>query len=120
MDLLKNPFQSRKLPVRAWLINPVNQSATEVDSLNLASLIDETVGNDAEAYKLDNSENVCWMSNTDTNSRYAYFWEGMCSPFDYKRYSMAIVESMGPDYWSLETISDYLRFYDKENVWGDV
>jgi hypothetical protein len=103
-------FNGKKLPIMAWLINPVNQSATEIDSLNLASLIDQTVGNDAEAYMLDNNNNVVWMSDTDTNSRYAYFWEGMCSPFDYKRYSMAIVESMGPNYWSLDTISDYWRW----------
>src|ERR1700736_870474 len=40
MNLFQRIIQpEKKLPTRAWLINPVNQSATEVDSLNLASLI---------------------------------------------------------------------------------
>jgi hypothetical protein len=56
------------------------------------------------------------MSDTDTNSRYAYFFEGMDYPFDVKRYSKALVVSLGPNFWSLETIADYLRFFDKQNV----
>jgi hypothetical protein len=106
--------------VRAWLINPINQTITEIDSPHLPSLISETVGQDAEAYKLDNNNNVCWMSETDTSSRYAYFWEGMDYPFSEKRYSKAVVESMGSNYWSTETILDYLRFFDKKNIYGDV
>ena len=64
-------------------------------------------------------ENVCWMTDTDSHSRYAYFWEGMCYPFDVKRYSKALVVSLGPNFWDIETINSYLRFFDKMNPWGD-
>jgi hypothetical protein len=112
--------EPKKLSVRAWLIDPVSQSITEIDTPHLPSLIDEYVGADAEPYKLDTENNVVWMSDTDSNSRYAYFWEGMVYPFDVKRYGKAIVESMGPDYWSVETIEGYLRFFDRQNIYGDV
>jgi hypothetical protein len=60
------------------------------------------------------------MSDTGTNSRYAYYWEGMSYPFDVKRYSKALVVSLGPNYWDIDAILDYLPFYDRKNPWGDV
>ena len=44
----------------------------------------------------------------------------MSYPFDVKRYSKALVVSLGPDYLDTDTILDYLRFYDRRNLWGDV
>lgn len=115
-----DPAPEKKKPApKAWLINPVTESVTEIDNPHMPSLIGE-IGDDAEVYKLDNNNNVVWMTDTDSNLRYAYFWEGMCYPFSEKRYSKAIVESMGPNYWDIETIKDYLRFYDRKNVWGDI
>jgi hypothetical protein len=105
---------------RVWVIDPVQQRVSEIDSAHIESLISEIVGDDAESFKLDNHDNVVWMSDTDTNSRYAYYWEGMLYPFDVKRYSKALVVSLGPDYWDTDTILDYLRFYDRKNAWGDL
>jgi hypothetical protein len=59
------------------------------------------------------------MSDTDTNSRYAYYFERLPYPFDIKRYSKAAVVSLRPVYWDIDTISDYLRWYDRKNLWGD-
>jgi hypothetical protein len=85
----------------------------------LIPLIAETVGEEGDCYKLDNGGNVVWMSDADINSRYAYFWEGMPYPFNVRRYSKALVISEGPHYWDLATIMDWLRWYDKKNIWGD-
>ena len=77
----------KKLIPKVWLIDPVKQSVTQIDTPDIPSLIAETVGEGGDCYKLDNSGNVVWMSDADSNSRYAYFWEGMPYPFDVRRYS---------------------------------
>jgi hypothetical protein len=110
----------KKRTAKVWVIDPIRQSVLEISNPNLPSLIDQTCGADAECYMLDGTQNVVWMSDTDTNARWAYFFEGMCYPFDVKRYSQGLVVSLGPNYWSVETISDYLRFFDKQNIYGDV
>jgi hypothetical protein len=112
--------EPKKLVAKVWTIDPVNQRVTEISNPNLPSLVDETCGDDAECYRLDGTQNVVWMSDTDSNQRYAYYWEGMDFPFDVRRCSKAIVVSLGPNYWSVETINDYLRFLDKQNFYGDV
>jgi hypothetical protein len=108
-----------KPPTKVWLIDPVKQSIAEIDNPHIPSLVSETVGDDAECFKLDNNDNVVWMSDTDTNKRFAYYWDGMPYPFDVKRYSNALVVSLGPKYWDTDAISDWLCWYDKNNVWGD-
>ena len=110
-----------KSRAKVWLIDPIFQSISEVHTRHLESFIAENVGADAECYKLDNNDNVVWMSDIDTNARYAYFWE-MPSPFDFKRYSRALVVSLYPNdaaesNWDLATIRDYLRWYDKKRTW---
>jgi hypothetical protein len=72
--------------------------------------VSEIVGYDAECYKLDNNDNVVWMSDTDTNLRSAYYLEGLPYPFNVKRYSKALLVSLGPNYWDMDAILDYLRF----------
>jgi hypothetical protein len=112
INLFKKIFQSppeEKLPVKAWLINPVTKTVGEIDSPHVPSLISEAVGKDAEAFKLDNNNNVLWLSEIETNSRYAFYFEGMPYPFDVKRYSYGLVQSLGPNYWDLATIMDWLR-----------
>jgi hypothetical protein len=107
-------------PTKVWLLDPVKRSVVEIDNHHISSLISENVGEDADCFKLDNHDNVVWLSDTDTNSRYAYFFEGMDPPLDVKRYSKALVISLGPQYWDTATILDWLRWYDKRNPWGDV
>jgi hypothetical protein len=117
--LLPTP-EPKKQIAKVWVIDPIRQSVSEISNPHLPSLVDETCGDDSECYRLDGTQNIVWMSDTDTNARYAYFFEGMCYPFDVKRYSTALVVSLGPNYWSTETIEDYLRFFDKKNIYGDV
>jgi hypothetical protein len=104
---------------KVFLIEPVHQSISQLHSANIPSLVSETVGEDAECYKLDSADNVVWMTLTKTNNRYAYFFEGMPYPFEEKHYSKALVVSLGPHYWDVDTILDYLRWYDQRNLWGD-
>jgi hypothetical protein len=63
----------RKPPVKAWIIDPENQSITETElnSGKIDSLVCEIVGDDAESFRLDNYNNMLWFSETDTNDRYA-------------------------------------------------
>lgn len=105
---------------KVWLIDPVKQSVAEIDNAHIPSLVSQLVGDDAECYKLDGKQNVVWMTDTDTNARYAYYFEGMDYPFSVKRYSKALVVILGPNYWDLDTIGDWLRWFDKKNVWGDI
>ena len=65
-------FFKPKLRAKAWIINPEDQSITEVEEPNMKSLVPEIVGDDAEPFKLDNHNNVVWLSDTDTNDRYAF------------------------------------------------
>src|ERR1700732_2949677 len=124
INIFKNLFTTGSKPekptAKVWLIDPVKQKISEIDSLNIPSLVGETLGDDVECFKLDNNNNVVWMTDTDSNPRYAYFWDAMPYPFDVKRYSKALVVSLGPNYWSTETIESYLRFFDRLNAWGDV
>jgi hypothetical protein len=113
------PPESKKPVAKVWTINPVCQLVTEISNPNLPSLVDETCGDDAECYRLDGTQNVVWMSDTDTNSRYVYYWQ-MPYPFAVRRYSKALVVILGPDYWSVETISEWLEWYDKRNLYSDV
>ena|ERR1700693_6451933 len=105
---------------KVWLIDPVKQSVSQIDNFHIPSLVSEIVGDDAECYKFDNNDNVVWMTDTNSNSRYAYYWEGMPYPFDVKRYSKALVVSLGPNYWDTDAILVFVRFYDRKNAWGDV
>ena len=111
---LEEPFNTT---AAVWLIDPVRQSITEIDTPHLESLVSATVGDDADCFRLDTKYNVAWMSDTDSNPRYAYYFEGMDYPFNVRRYSKSVVVSLDKS-WSADTISDYLRFYDKQNVWG--
>lgn len=108
-----------KLDTKVWIIDPVKQSLAELCTPNIASLVNEVVGDDAECFKLDTANNVVWMSETDTNKRYGYYFE-MDYPFSVRRYSKGLVISLGPNYWGTETILDYLVWYDKLNTFGDV
>ena len=71
---LEEPFNTT---AAVWLIDPVRQSITEIDTPHLESLVSATVGDDADCFRLDTKYNVAWMSDTDSNPRYAYYFEGM-------------------------------------------
>lgn len=125
-----NLFKRRKPPVapaakkpitaKVFIIDPVTQSITAVDNPHIPSLIDEIVGVDADCFKLDSHDNVTWLSDIDTNNRFGYYWEGMDYPFNVRRYSKALVVSLGPRFWDAETITDWIRWHDKLNPWEDV
>src|ERR1700751_5476911 len=108
---------NKPLRAKAWIINPEKQSITEVQEPNMKSLVPEIVGDDAEPLGLDNHDNVLWCSDTDTNERYAYYFEGMPEAFGIKRYSRGLVVSLGPAYWDEDAIKNGLRWYDKRNIW---
>ena len=112
---------SKSLKPKAWIIDPEKQTITErqVSAREWESLISEIVGDDAEPFTLDNYGNKLWYSDTDTNDRYAYYI-GMVPPSDVRRYSKGLIISLGPIYWNEDTIRDWLCWYDKQNVWGDV
>jgi hypothetical protein len=112
-------FKPQSLPAKAWIIDPETKSITEIQEPNMKLLVPEIVGDDAESFNLDNNDNVVWLSDTDTNERYAFYFE-MPYPFDVRRYSKGLVVSLGPAYWSEEAIQNWLVWYDKENVCGDV
>jgi hypothetical protein len=113
------PESKTQLTAKVWLIDPVTQSITPKQGTHIESMISEIVGEDAECFKLDNHDNVVWVSDTDTNSRYAFYFEGMDYPFSVRRYSKALIISLGFNYWDIETINDWLRWYDKRNIYGD-
>jgi hypothetical protein len=80
------------------------------------------VGDDADCLPLDNHDNVLWYSDTATNPRYAYYFERMNDPFNIRRYSKGLIISLAPAkaaHWDEDTIREWLRFYDKQNIWGD-
>jgi hypothetical protein len=120
INLLKSFLPKPKPTAKVWLIDPTNQSISEIDNPHIPSLVADLVGDDAESFKLDNNDNVALMSDTDTNTRYAYFWDSMPYPFNVRRYSKALVVSLGPTYWSQETIEDWICWHDKNNPWGDI
>ena len=110
--------EPQKQVAKVFRIDPVNQSIAEIAHAHISSLVSTIVGDDADCYKLDNHDNVVWMSDTDTNKRFAYSWDGMPYPFDVKRFSKALVVSLGPDYWSVETINDWILWYDRDDPWN--
>jgi hypothetical protein len=111
--MLLERFFSKPTPrAKAWIIDPVNQSITLKEGPNFKSLIPEIVGDDAESLKLDNHDNVVWVSDTDTNERYAYWFEGMGDPWNVFRFSKGLIVSLGPLYWDVDAICAYLRWYD--------
>jgi hypothetical protein len=112
-------MNKKKLPAKAWVIDPVDQSITLSHEKHIESLVSEIVGDDAEDFNLDLNV-IWWRNNTDTNDRYAYYFERMGDPFSVGRYSKGLIISVGPKYWDEDTINDCLRWYDKQNVWGDV
>ena len=114
------PEPEKKLVAKAWLIDPRNQSITQISNPHFPSLVSQFVGEDAECYKLDSKQTVVWMSDTDIYKRYAFYFEGMDYPYDVRRYSRALIVSLGPIYWSRDTILEWLRWYDKQNRYGDV
>lgn len=114
------PAAKKPLTAKVFIIDPVYQGISEVSNPHIPSLIDEIVGVDAECFKFYSShDNVTWLSDIDTNNRYGYYWE-MPYPFHVRRYSKALVVSLGPQFWDVETIEGWLRWHDKLNPWGDV
>ena len=89
-----------KYPSKAFIIDSVHQTISQMNNPNVQALITEIVGIDAEQYNLDNHDNFVYVSDTNTNSRYAYYFEGMISELEEKRYSQGVgrlpwAESMG-------------------------
>jgi hypothetical protein len=98
---------------RAWEIDPVTQSVTPQEYERIKPIISEIVGVDAKALRLDNSDNVVWVSEVPTNSRYAYYFERMGGMFSNRRYNKGLIISLGPTAWDEDAIEYYLRIFDK-------
>jgi hypothetical protein len=103
---------------RAWLIDPENQTVTPQEYT--AKLVSETLGPEAEGFNLDNNNNILWCLQAPTNQRHAYYFARMVEPFSVRRYNRGLIISLGPDgQWDKNVIADWLRWYDKQNIWGD-
>ena len=114
-----NPSQMLK---RLLVINPRNRSIKEVDDVDLGSLIDSLLG-DTGVNKLQlDHDNSIWYSDKPVSSRYAWYLEGMATgEYEVRRYCMGILVGFKEDKaWDKVTLLDYLRFYDKQNLYGDV
>jgi hypothetical protein len=121
---LLTPPEPPKRPAKVFLIDPVQQSISEIASPYLPSLVSELVGDSAECYKLDNNDNVVWLSDTDTNERYGFYFEGMPDPFSVLRFSKGLVVSLpslqvNAAGWDRETILDWIIWYDKQDPWNN-
>lgn len=114
---MKTTPEPTKSYSKVWLIDPETRTISERDSQDLPSLIPDEVGADAECLRLDGRDHVLWVSDTDTNFRHAYYFEGMDHSFNVRRFSKAVLVSMGENRWDVDTIRDYLRWYDRNRVW---
>jgi hypothetical protein len=107
---------------RLLVIDPRNQSIREVDDVDLPSLIDSLLGDTGvDNLQLDH-DNSIWYSDKVVSSRYAWYLEGMATgEYEIRRYCMGILVGFKEDKaWDKTTLLDSLRFYDKQNPWGDV
>ena len=98
---------------RVWEIDPVARSITPREPEHIPDLVSEVVGPGAEWLKLDNNDNGMWVGNTPTNPRYAYYLERMGPPYCERRYSKALIISVGEPPFDAESIRYFLRIYDK-------
>jgi hypothetical protein len=111
-----------KMLKRLLVIDPRNQTVTEVDDTDLPSLIDFLLGDTGvDNLQLDH-DNSIWYSTRKIGDRYAWYLEGMATgEYEVRRYCMGILVGFKEDKaWDKATLLDYLRFYDKYNSWRDV
>jgi hypothetical protein len=116
------PEPAASMLKRILLIDPRNQSITEVDDIDLASLIDLHLGDiGVDNLQLDH-DNAVWYSNRTVSNRYAWYFEGLATgQYEERRYCMGIMVGFKKGKaWDRATLLDYLRWFDKQNVWGDV
>jgi hypothetical protein len=107
---------------RILVIDPRNQSIREVDDVDLPSLIDSLLGDTGvDNLQLDR-DNSIWYSDKVASNRYAWYLEGLATgEYEVRRYCMGILVGFKEDKaWDKATLLDYLRFYDKHNLYGDV
>jgi hypothetical protein len=106
---------------RILVIDPRKQAISEVDDTDLSSLIDSLLGdNEGDRLQLDH-DNSIWFSNKNVSARYGWYLEGMATgEYEERRYCMGILVGFGENTaWDEYTLLDYLRWYDKNNVWKD-
>jgi hypothetical protein len=107
---------------RILVIDPRNQSIREVDDSDLPSLIDSLLGDTGvDNLQLDH-DNAIWYSDKVVSNRNAWYLEGLATgEYEVRRYCMGIhVGFKEGKAWDKTTLLDYLRFYDKYNLYGDV
>jgi hypothetical protein len=121
-DATAEPAAPEPMLKRILLIDPRNQSITEIDDTDLASLIDIHLGDQGVDHLQLDHDNSCWYSNRTISNRYAWYFEGMATgEYEERRYCMGIMvgfkEGKALD---KATLLDYLRWYDKQNIYGGV
>ena len=104
-------------PKKKWVIDPAKQTFTERTEERLDDLIDEVLGNEYDCLPLDSNTDL-YCSDTPTNPRYAYYFCRTVEPFSMRRYNRGLIVSRGP--WDETTCKEWVRFYDKKNIWGDL
>jgi hypothetical protein len=103
---------------RILLIDPRNQSITEVDDTDLASLIDIHLGDQGvDRLQLDH-DNSIYYSDRKASSRFAWFLEGLATgEYEERRYGLGIMVGFKKDRaWDKITLLDFLRWYDKSDL----
>jgi hypothetical protein len=66
-------------------------------------------------------ENAMWFSDKKVSNRFAWFFEGMATgEYEERRYCMGILVGFGEKTaWDEATLLDWLRWYDRKNLYGD-
>src|SRR4029077_18565568 len=102
---------------RILLIDPRNQSISEVDDIDLASLIDMHLGDQGVDNLQVDHDNSIWFYNRTVSDRYAWYLEDMATgEYEERRYCKGILVGFKEDKaWDRLTLLDFLRWYDREN-----
>jgi hypothetical protein len=103
------------------VIDPRKQSIAQVDDTDLTSLIDSYLGDTGvDKLQLDH-DNTIWFSDKKISNRYAWYFEGLATgEYEVRRYGYGIIVGFGENTaWDKVTLVDYLRWFDRQNVWGD-
>lgn len=113
--------KAEPMPRRILVIDPRNQTISEVDDIDLASLIDSLLGDTGvDRLQLDH-DNAVWFSDRNVSDRYGWYFEGMATgEYEVRRYCVGILVGFKEKAWDEVTLLDYLRWYDLRNPWGYV
>jgi hypothetical protein len=101
-----------KKPKRAWHIDPVNQTITEIEFNNENQLLDEMVGPGRCAYNFDNFSTIYWDPEK-AGTRAFYFENMVLEDFSERKFSNGIIIANSDDNLiDADELNYWLRFVD--------